>query len=70
MTKLIIFLVVVVAIQAAIFLYTRKLKKKNKQHVLTRYNVKTPKDAWVLLQDPDLPDEDRQKIQEYYNAEH
>lgn len=70
MTRLIIFLVVVVAIQVAIYLYTRKLKQKNKQHVLTRYNISTPKEAWVLLQDPDLPEEDRQKIQEYYNAKH
>ena len=69
MIKLVIFLVVVVVIQVAIFLYTRKLKQRNKEHVLTRYNINTAKDAWEQLQNPDLPEEDRDKIQKYYEGE-
>ena len=69
MIKLVIFLVVVIAIQVSIFLYTRKLKQKNKEHVLTRYNINTAKDAWEELQNPDLPEEDRDQIQKYYEGE-
>lgn len=68
MTKLIIFIVLAIVIQIILFLYSRKLKKQNREHVLTRYDIRTAKQAWDCLQDPELPEEDRIKIQEFYDA--
>jgi hypothetical protein len=67
MIKLIIFIAIVLAIQFLLFFYSRKLKKHNREHVLTRYNIKTAKEAWEYLQDPKIPEDDRLEIQEYYN---
>lgn len=67
MKWLAVLMIIVLAAQVGIFFYSRKLKKENKNHVLHRYNIKTSKDAWEVLHDPDLPEEDREEIERIYN---
>lgn len=67
MKWLALLMVVVLVVQLGIFFYSRKLKKDNKNHVLNRYNIKSPKDAWEVLHNPDLPEEDRIEIEKIYS---
>ncbi|HEX9649976.1 MAG TPA: hypothetical protein VGA21_05405 [Cyclobacteriaceae bacterium] len=68
MTYLIIFVSVVLALQIGMmFLIRWKKKKDKKENVLLRYNINTPGDAWKCLNDPNVSDEDKLKIQEYYS---
>lgn len=68
MRYLIIFVSVVLAFQIGLMFLIRWKKKKDKQeNVLLKYNINTPADAWKCLNDPKIPDEDKEKIQEYYS---
>jgi len=40
------------------------MDKKN--NVLMKYDINTPKDAWECLNNPNIPESDKEKIQEYY----
>lgn len=42
------------------------MDKKN--NVLDKYDIKSAKDAWNVLSDPELPEEDREKIQSIYEG--
>ncbi|MEQ8906623.1 hypothetical protein [Ekhidna sp.] len=65
-----ILLAIVAIIQAAIFIMARRIRKKEKENnVLLKYNINTRQRAWQLLADPSIPEEDKKKIQAYYDGE-
>lgn len=68
MTILIIMISLVVLSQIGIFFYSRKLKKAHRKHVLTRYKITSAREAWQVLQDPDLPEADRLEIEKIYEG--
>ena len=70
MTSIYILIGVVVLIQVGIFIMTRRIRKREKENnVLLKYKINTRQRAWQLLADPTIPEEDKAKIQEYYDAE-
>ena len=69
MIWLIIVLVLALGSQVALFLYSRKVKKKLKEGVVARYNLKTPKDAWDALASQEVPEEDKEEIRKLYEGE-
>lgn len=59
---------VALVIQIGLFIAGRKIRKREKENnVLLKYNIKTRQRAWQLLADPDIPEEDKAKIQEIYD---
>ena len=68
MKWLFIVLTLVLLSQVVLFLYSRKLKKELKDNVIEKYKLKTPKDAWDTLANPDIPEEDKKEIQKYYEG--
>lgn len=68
MKWLAILLILVLLGQVFLFLYSRKIRKNMKRSVIERYNLKTPKDAWDALADPDIPEEDREEIKRLYEG--
>jgi len=69
MKWLFILLILVLLSQVVLYIYSRKLKKDLKDNVVEKYNLKTPKDAWDALANPDIPDKDKTEIRKYYNGE-
>ena len=70
MTYLIVLAVLVLLFQIAIFIYLRKKNKRFKEEdVLSKYDIKTRKDAWERLGDTSIPESDREKIREIYESE-
>ena len=68
MTYLIIFVSVVLIFQIGMmFLIRWKKKKDREENVLYRYDINSPADAWKCLNNPDIPEDDKAKIQEYYS---
>ncbi|WP_420316752.1 hypothetical protein [Ekhidna sp.] len=65
-----ILLAIVAIIQIAIFIMARRIRKREKENnVLLKYNINSRQKAWQLLADPDVSDDDKVKIREYYDAE-
>lgn len=49
---------------------TRRIRKREKENnVLLKYKIDSRQRAWQLLADQSIPEEDKAKIQEYYDAE-
>ncbi|WP_436514955.1 hypothetical protein [Ekhidna sp. To15] len=70
MTSIYILIAVVVLVQVGIFIMTRRIRKREKENnVLLKYKINSRQRAWQLLADPNIPEEDKKKIQEYYDAE-
>jgi hypothetical protein len=69
MNWLFIILTLVLLSQVVLYIYSRKLKKDLKNNVVEKYNLKTPKDAWNALADPEIPEEDKVEIRKYYHGE-
>ncbi len=70
LNTLIIFVVIVLVIQIALAVVGRRLRKKQKENnVLYKYDIKTPHDAWKLMGDQSIPEEDRKEIERIYNNE-
>lgn len=61
-------LVFVLLGQIILFIYSRRVRKAMRNSVVEKYNLKTPKDAWEALANPDLPDEDRKEIKKLYEG--
>ena len=62
-----ILLAIVAIIQIAIFIMARRIRKREKENnVLLKYNINSRQRAWQLLADPSIPEEDKEKIKEYY----
>jgi len=69
MTLLIVVIVAVLLIQIGIFVMTRiKIKKERANSVIEKYNIKSSGDAWRVLNDLDVPEKDRDKIEEIYKG--
>ena len=57
----------VLAIQVALFFVIRARKKKLKsESIIDRFDISSRADAWRLLNQPDLPEQDRIKIKKLY----
>ncbi|ELR73663.1 hypothetical protein C900_02067 [Fulvivirga imtechensis AK7] len=70
MEWLIVFVGLVLLFQIAVFFMIRAKRKKDKrENVIEKYNIRTPADAFRLLQDHSLPDNDRKKIERLYRGE-
>jgi uncharacterized membrane protein YqiK len=64
MTLLVVVILVLIAIQIGIFIYSRKLRKRLKEeNVLVKYDIKSRADAWKVLMSDDTPDSDKQEIE-------
>ena len=68
MKWLAILLVLVLLGQVILFLYSRRLKKDMKDSVIEKYNLKSPKDAWQAMADPNIPEADRKEIKRLYEG--
>ena len=69
MTFLIILVSVALLLQVGLFFLIRKKKKKMKEGVMGRYNINNSSDAWRLLNDPSIPEEDRNEIEKLYKGD-
>lgn len=69
MKWLFIVLGIVLISQLALFYYSRKIKRGLKESVMEKYRLKTPKDAWEALGNPDIPEEDKKEIKKLYEGE-
>ena len=70
MTKLIIIISAVFVLQIVLFIVGRRIRKKEKENnVLIKYDIKSRGDAWKLIGDHSIPEEDRKKIESLYNEE-
>ena len=68
MKWLAVLLIVILLAQVILFLYGRRVRRKMKDSVIEKYNLKTPKDAWQAMADPNIPDEDREEIKRLYEG--
>ncbi len=69
MNGLIIFVSAVFILQIVLFFVIRKKRREEKKHsVIEKYNIKSSGDAFRLLQDADVPDDDKSKIEELYHG--
>lgn len=70
MNWLYILIGVVFVFQIVIFVWGRRIRKREKENnVLVKYNINTRQKAWQLLADQSVPDEDKVKIREVYDSE-
>lgn len=70
MTSIYILIAVVILIQVGIFIMSRRIRKRERENnVLLKYKIDTRQRAWQLLADPTIPEEDKKKIQAYYDGE-
>ncbi|RLD24052.1 MAG: hypothetical protein DRI71_03670 [Bacteroidetes bacterium] len=64
-----IILVLALLSQVGLFLYSRKVKSRFKEGVIEKYQLRTPKDAWDALANPEVPEEDKKEIKRLYDGE-
>ncbi|MEM6359766.1 MAG: hypothetical protein AAF149_12395 [Bacteroidota bacterium] len=70
MNTFLFFAFLVLVLQVAMFFIIRKKRRQEKENsVIERYNIKSPADAFRLLQDNSIPQEDRDKIEVLYKGE-
>ena len=65
----VIILLLALLLQIGLFLYSRKVKKGLREGVIEKYQLRTPKDAWDALANPEIPDEDKKEIKRLYEGE-
>ena len=68
MKWLAVLLIIVLLGQVILFFYGRRVRKQLKNSVVEKYNLKTPKDAWQALADPEIPEEDKAAIKKLYEG--
>ncbi|WP_421764168.1 hypothetical protein [Ekhidna sp.] len=70
MTWIYVIIAIVILMQVGIFIMSHRIRKREKEdNVLLKYNINSRQRAWQLLADPDVSDDDKVKIREYYDAE-
>ncbi len=69
MTFLIILVSLALLLQVGLFILIRARKKKLKEGVMGRYNIKSSADAWRLINDLSIPEDDRDEIERLYKGE-
>ncbi len=66
-TNILWFLVPVLALQILMFFVIRQKKKQMKENdILGKFGISSRSDLFRMLQDPDLSEEDREKLQKIY----
>ena len=70
MAILYVLIIAALAIQVLILFLVRKKKRelKAKTAVLDKYKIKTRSDAFKVLSDVALPEDDREEIQKFYTT--
>ena len=69
MNGLIVFVVIVLLLQIALFFVIRQKRKRDKANsVIEKYNIRSSGEAFRLLQDPDVPEADKKKIEKLYKG--
>ena len=68
MKWLAVLLIIVLLGQVILFFYGRRVRKQLKNSVVEKYNLKTPKDAWQALADPEIPEADKAEIKRLYEG--
>lgn len=68
MSSLLILAVVVLGVQVIIFFLIRNRKQKVEFHseIGKKYQIRTRADAWKLMNNPELPEAERIKIEDLY----
>ncbi|TRX58606.1 hypothetical protein FNH22_12045 [Fulvivirga sp. M361] len=70
MNTFLVFAIVVLLLQVGLFFMIRKKKKEQKRNsIVEKYNIKSASDAFRLIQDNSVPQEDRDKIELLYKGE-
>ena len=69
MNILIGIVILALLLQIGLFFLIRSKKKELKSGVIERYNIKSPADAWRLINDLTIPEADRQEIERLYKGE-
>lgn len=70
MTWIYVLVSVVLVIQVLLFVAGRRIRKQEKENnVLLKYDINTRQQAWQLLADPNVPEEDKAKIKEIYDGD-
>ena len=70
MNPIIAFVVVVLLFQIILFFVIRtRNKRMKKEDVIEKYGIKSPGDAFELMNNPEIPEEDRIKIEKIYRGE-
>ncbi len=69
MESILLFVVFAFAIQVLIFIFVRKKKKQEESGVVAKYNIRSAADAFRLINDPHVPEEDRLEIEKFYKGE-
>jgi hypothetical protein len=69
MSSLLILALVALGVQIIMFFMIRSRKKgmEYPSEIERKYKIRTRADAWKLLNQPDLPDDERNQIEELYN---
>jgi len=69
MNWLIALVSIALALQIALFIMGRRIRRKEKENsIIEKYDIRTRQRAWQLLGDTSIPDEDRDKIRELYEG--
>lgn len=70
MFELLLYIVTGVLIfQIILFFVNRNRNKKDtRSSILKRYNIHSAKDAWNLINDPSIPDADKEEIEVHYRS--
>ena len=68
MKWLAVLLVIVLLGQIILFFYSRRVRKQMKNSVIDKYGLKTPKDAWQAMANPEIPEADRREIKKLYEG--
>ncbi|UII28391.1 hypothetical protein LVD15_08170 [Fulvivirga maritima] len=69
MTALFIIVFAILIFQVIMFFFIRAKRKKEKaSSVIEKYNIQSRSDAFRLLQDPNIPETDRIKIEQLYQG--
>ena len=61
-------LVLVLLGQIALFIYNHRLKKKLRNPVIEKYNLRAPGDAWQAMADPWIPEKGGEEIKHRYEG--
>ena len=70
MSTLLILAIVALAVQILMFFVIRSKKQKLQfpSKIAKKYGIQSRADAWKLMNDPDLSDEDRSEVEDLYNS--
>jgi len=70
MSSLLILALVVLAVQVVLFFMIRKRKRKLQEpsEIERKYHIRSRADAWKILNNPDLPEAERNEIEDLYKS--